>query len=58
MVYLTGEKTNALMGVGETMLATSLFGMMFSVFCGQPLLILGATGPVLVFEESLFKVSL
>lgn len=44
------------MGVSETMVATSVFGMLFSLFSGQPLLIIGATGPVLVFEESLYKV--
>ncbi|XP_035824346.1 anion exchange protein 2 isoform X3 [Aplysia californica] len=52
---LLSEKTHSLMGVSETMIATSVFGMMFSLLCGQPLLILGATGPVLVFEESLYK---
>ncbi|XP_055870394.1 anion exchange protein 2-like isoform X2 [Biomphalaria glabrata] len=52
---LLSEKTNRLMGVVETMVATSVFGMMFSLLSGQPLLIIGATGPVLVFEESLYK---
>ncbi|CAG5134592.1 unnamed protein product, partial [Candidula unifasciata] len=52
---LLSEKTDSFMGVSETMVATSVFGMMFSLFSGQPLLILGATGPVLVFEESLYK---
>ncbi|XP_059167054.1 anion exchange protein 3-like isoform X2 [Physella acuta] len=52
---LLSEKTNSYMGVSETMLATSIFGMIFSLFSGQPLLIIGATGPVLVFEESLYK---
>ncbi|KAH9489557.1 Anion exchange protein 3, partial [Bulinus truncatus] len=52
---LLSEKTQRLMGVVETMVATSVFGMMFSLLSGQPLLIIGATGPVLVFEESLYK---
>ncbi|BFZ21740.1 hypothetical protein BsWGS_24779 [Bradybaena similaris] len=52
---LLSEKTHSLMGVSETMVATSVFGMLFSLFSGQPLLIIGATGPVLVFEESLYK---
>ncbi|CAL1534908.1 unnamed protein product [Lymnaea stagnalis] len=52
---LLSEKTNRMMGVSETMVATSVFGMIFSLLSGQPLLIIGATGPVLVFEESLYK---
>lgn len=30
-------------------------GVAYSVFAGQPLTILGSTGPVLVFEKILFK---
>ncbi|RUS76859.1 hypothetical protein EGW08_015392, partial [Elysia chlorotica] len=52
---LLSEKTDKLIGIGETMLGTSLFGMIFSLFSGQPLLVIGSTGPVLLFEESLFK---
>ncbi|CAI9716066.1 anion exchange protein 2-like isoform X1 [Octopus vulgaris] len=49
------EKTNGLMGVTETVLSTSLCGLIFGLFSGQPLMILGATGPVLVYEQSLYK---
>ncbi|XP_041374597.1 anion exchange protein 2-like isoform X2 [Gigantopelta aegis] len=52
---LLSEKTKGYMGVTETMLSTSLCGIIFGLFSGQPLLIVGATGPVLVFEQSLFK---
>ncbi|KAK7501372.1 hypothetical protein BaRGS_00007497 [Batillaria attramentaria] len=54
---LLAEKTHGLMGVTETMLCTSLAGMVFSLFSGQPLLLIGATGPVLVFEQSLYGFS-
>lgn len=30
-------------------------GVAYSLFAGQPLTILGSTGPVLVFEKILFK---
>lgn len=43
------------MGVTETVLSTSLCGLIFGLFSGQPLMILGATGPVLVYEQSLYK---
>ncbi len=51
-----GEKTNRLIGVSESLVAAFGCGVLFALFSGQPLLILGASGPVLVFEESLYKV--
>ena len=38
----------------EQILAGGIGGVLFSVFGGQPLIILGATGPMLVFEEILY----
>lgn len=38
------------------LVATAICGVVFSLAAGQPLVIIGATGPVLVFEEALFKV--
>ncbi|XP_046565227.1 anion exchange protein 2-like [Haliotis rubra] len=52
---ILSEKTKGMMGVSETVVSTSLCGIVFGLFCGQPLLIVGATGPVLVFEQSLYK---
>ena len=42
-------------GAMEQMLAGAIGGVLFSLFGGQPLIILGATGPMLVFEEILFS---
>ena len=39
----------------EQLLACCIGGVLFSLFSGQPLTILGATGPMLVFEEILFN---
>jgi solute carrier family 4 anion exchanger 3 len=39
------------------LIATALNGVVFGLFSGQPLMILGATGPFLVFEEMLYNVS-
>ncbi|KAG9330132.1 hypothetical protein JZ751_027244, partial [Albula glossodonta] len=39
----------------ESLLGASLTGVAYSLFAGQPLTILGSTGPVLVFEKILFK---
>jgi len=52
-----GDKTDKLMGVTEMLISTSVCGIVFALFSGQPLIIVGATGPVLVFEEVLYKVS-
>lgn len=51
-----GEKTDNWMGLVEMMLSTSVCGMVFSIASGQPLMIIGGTGPVLIFEEYLYKV--
>ena len=42
-------------GAMEQMLAGAIGGVLFALFGGQPLIILGATGPILVFEEILFS---
>lgn len=39
------------------LLATSINGIVFALFSGQPLMIFGATGPFLVIEEMLYFVS-
>lgn len=54
---LLSEKTNAWMGVSEMIFATALSGVLFGLFAGQPLIITGATGPLLVFEKSVFQLS-
>lgn len=52
---LVSEKTNRWMGVSEMILATALSGVVFSLFAGQPLIIIGATRPMLVFEKGTFN---
>ncbi|XP_074543941.1 anion exchange protein 2a [Halichoeres trimaculatus] len=51
---LLGEKTDGLIGVSELIVATSLQGIIFSVLSAQPLLIIGFSGPLLVFEEAFY----
>ena len=52
---LLGSKTDNAMGVSETMMGTAMAGIIGSLVLGQPLLILGITGPNVVFEEALYK---
>lgn len=52
-----GEKTEGMMGVTELIVSTATLGVIFSLLAGQPLLIIGFSGPLLVFEEAYFKVA-
>ncbi|CAF0993071.1 unnamed protein product [Adineta ricciae] len=51
---IIADKTNNLLGVNEMMIASSMNGFIFGLFSGQPLMILGPTGPFLVFEEMVY----
>ena len=53
---ILAEKSDQWFGINEMLLATSLNGILFGLFSGQPLMIFGATGPFLVFEEMLYIV--
>jgi len=53
---VVGSKTDKLMGVTEMLLATSICGIVFALLSAQPLVIIGTTGPIIVFEEALYKV--
>ncbi|XP_039972736.1 sodium bicarbonate cotransporter 3 isoform X2 [Xiphias gladius] len=52
---LLGEATKGNISAIESLFGASLTGVAYSLFAGQPLTILGSTGPVLVFEKILYK---
>ncbi|XP_068165881.1 sodium-driven chloride bicarbonate exchanger-like isoform X2 [Antennarius striatus] len=52
---LLGEATEGRVSAIESLFGASMTGIAYSLFSGQPLTILGSTGPVLVFEKILFK---
>ncbi|XP_055985920.1 sodium bicarbonate cotransporter 3 isoform X1 [Sorex fumeus] len=52
---LLGEATEGRISAIESLFGASITGIAYSLFAGQPLTILGSTGPVLVFEKILFK---
>ncbi|CAF0718290.1 unnamed protein product [Brachionus calyciflorus] len=52
---ILADKTNKWFGVNEMLIATSMNGIISGLFSGQPLMILGPTGPFLVFEEMLYQ---
>uniref|UniRef100_A0A8B9JIS4 Solute carrier family 4 member 7 n=1 Tax=Astyanax mexicanus TaxID=7994 RepID=A0A8B9JIS4_ASTMX len=51
---LLGDITKNNISAIESLFGASLTGVAYSLFAGQPLTILGSTGPVLVFEKILF----
>ncbi|XP_067391807.1 anion exchange protein 2 isoform X2 [Emydura macquarii macquarii] len=51
---LLGEKTQDLIGVSELIISTALQGVIFCLLGAQPLLVIGFSGPLLVFEEAFF----
>ncbi len=53
---LLGKKTDGWLGVQETLISTALCGILFALCSGQPLIIVGTTGPILVFEQATYEV--
>ncbi|XP_028267499.1 solute carrier family 4 member 1a (Diego blood group) [Parambassis ranga] len=51
---LLADKTQKMMGVSELMISTSIQGMIFCLLAAQPVLVIGFSGPLLVFEEAFF----
>ena len=55
-LLLAADKTTHLIGVPETFLISAISGVIWAFFSAQPIIVIGVTGPVLIFEESLFQV--
>ncbi|XP_068275070.1 band 3 anion transport protein isoform X2 [Nyctibius grandis] len=51
---LLSEKTKGMMGVSELLISTCVQCVLFSIFSAQPLLVVGFSGPLLVFEEAFY----
>ncbi|CAG9558685.1 unnamed protein product [Danaus chrysippus] len=51
---LLAEKTDRQIGISETLVFTCVGGLFFALVAGQPMMITGATGPLLLLDESLF----
>lgn len=50
------EKTKGMMGVSELLISTCVQCVLFSILSAQPLLVIGFSGPLLVFEEAFYSV--
>ncbi|XP_072269238.1 anion exchange protein 2 isoform X2 [Pyxicephalus adspersus] len=51
---LLGEKTKGMIGVSELIIGTCIQGVIFCLLGAQPLLVVGFSGPLLVFEEAFY----
>ncbi|XP_056144689.1 solute carrier family 4 member 1a (Diego blood group) [Lampris incognitus] len=51
---LLSDKTEKMMGVSELMISTSIQGIIFCLIAAQPVLVIGFSGPLLVFEEAFY----
>lgn len=51
---LMDAKTGGQIGAVEMIIATAACGLIYAIFAGQPLVILGGTGPMLIFTGILF----
>ncbi|NXH06127.1 B3AT protein, partial [Loxia leucoptera] len=51
----SGEKTKGMMGVSELLISTCVQCVLFSLLSAQPLLVVGFSGPLLVFEEAFYS---
>ncbi|KAL7518628.1 hypothetical protein ACHAWX_003438 [Stephanocyclus meneghinianus] len=54
---LFGTATKGAIGTMEMVSSTALCGVIYALFSGQPLTIIGSTGPVLAFVAALFKLA-
>ncbi|XP_034483034.1 anion exchange protein 3 isoform X2 [Drosophila innubila] len=52
---LASAKTDSWIGISETLIACSLVGVIFHCLSCQPLVIIGTTGPLLLFDEALMR---
>ncbi len=51
---LTGALTGNQIGIMEMIVVTAVGGILFAIFSGQPLTILGGTGPITIFTGLIF----
>lgn len=53
---IMGEQTDGQIGAVEMLVASSVCGMIYALVAGQPLIILGGIGPLLIFTLILFNI--
>ena len=51
---LLSERTEKLIGVSETLIFSSIFGIVFALLAGMPLVYIGVSGNVYLYDEALY----
>jgi boron transporter len=49
------DKTDNLYGVNEVLMSSAIAGVAFGLFSGQPLCIVGVTGPIAIFSSTVYE---
>lgn len=49
------DKTNNLYGVNEALMSSALAGVVFGLFAGQPLCVVGVSGPISIFSYTVYE---
>ncbi|MEM6470847.1 MAG: PTS sugar transporter subunit IIA [Planctomycetota bacterium] len=52
---LMGSETNGQIGAGQMLISTAVCGVLYALFSGGPLIILGGIGPLLIFTIILYQ---
>lgn len=52
---LIGSKTDNMIGISETLVSVCFVGVVFHAFASQPLVFVGTTGPLILFDEALLQ---
>ena len=52
---LIGSKTDGLIGISETLVSSCFVGLVFHSLASQPLVFVGTTGPLILFDEALIQ---
>ncbi|CCH45818.1 Sodium-driven chloride bicarbonate exchanger [Wickerhamomyces ciferrii] len=50
------DKTDNSYGVNEVLLSSAIGGIVFGIFSGQPLTIVGVTGPITIFNYTVYEI--
>ncbi|KAL3230447.1 Boron transporter 1 [Nakaseomyces bracarensis] len=50
------DRTDKAYGVNEVLLASAMGGIVFGILAGQPLCIVGVTGPITIFNYTVFEI--
>ncbi|CDO92750.1 unnamed protein product [Kluyveromyces dobzhanskii CBS 2104] len=50
------DRTDNSYGVNEVLLSSAIAGLVFGVFSGQPLCIVGVTGPISIFNYTIYEI--